>query len=114
MRDKETQMLFPRTPRTSRLKPPNGIGAALALASRSAVAAGAPCRQASSRTNPTGLWTKKLLRPSIVRFASVAVSVADNLKVSRDESDRWLPNLKRDTMPKVEMIECDRVNLIRK
>jgi hypothetical protein len=73
MRDKEIPMLLPRI---SRLKPPNGIGAALALGPRSAVAAGAPCRQASSRTNPRGLWTKKLVRPSIVRFAWVAVSVA--------------------------------------
>jgi hypothetical protein len=73
MRDKETHMLLPCT---SRLKPPNGIGAALTLGPRSAVAAGAPCRQASSQTNPSGLWTKKLLRPSIVRFAWVAVSMA--------------------------------------
>jgi len=62
--------------RTSRPKPPNGIGAVLALGWRSAAAAGAPCRQASSQTNPRGLWTKKLLRPSIVRFARVAVAVA--------------------------------------
>ena len=34
MRDRETHMLLPRT---SRLKPPNGIGAALALGPRSAV-----------------------------------------------------------------------------
>jgi len=65
-------------PRTSHLKPPNGIGAALALilGPRSAVAARTPCRQARSRTNPSGLWTKKLLRPSIVRFAWIAVSLA--------------------------------------
>jgi len=73
MRDKETHILVRRTRRP---KPPNGIGAVLALGWRSAAAAGAPCRQASSQTNPRGLWTKKLLRPSIVRFARVAVAVA--------------------------------------
>ena len=61
---------------TSRPKPPNGICAALALGPLGAAAAGASCRQASSQTNPRGLWTKKLLRPSIVRFAWVAVAVA--------------------------------------
>ena len=62
--------------RTSRPKPPNGIAAALTLGPHSAAAAGAPCRQANSQTNPRGLWTKKLRRQSIVRFAWVAVSVA--------------------------------------
>jgi hypothetical protein len=73
MRDKETHMLALRT---SRPKPPNGIAAALTLGQHSAAAAGALCRQANSQTNPRGLWTKKLLRQSIVRFAWVAVSVA--------------------------------------
>jgi hypothetical protein len=73
MRDKETHMLVLGT---SRPKPPNGIGAALVLGPRSAVAAGARCCRASSQTNPRRLWTKKLLRPSIVRFAWVAVAVA--------------------------------------
>jgi hypothetical protein len=38
----------------------------------------------------------------------------DNLNVPRENSDRWLPNLKRDMIAKVEMIECDRVDLIRR
>jgi len=63
-------------PRTSRPKPPNGIGAGLALGPRIAAPAGAPRRQASSQTNPTRLWTKKLLCPSIARFPWVAVAVA--------------------------------------
>jgi hypothetical protein len=73
MRDKATHMLALGA---SRPKPPNGIGAALALSPHSAAAAEAPCRQASRQTNPRGLWAKKLLRPSIVRFAWVAVAVA--------------------------------------
>jgi hypothetical protein len=37
---------------------------------------GAPLSQASSQINPKPLQAKKLLRPSIVRFAWVAVAVA--------------------------------------
>jgi len=45
--------------RTSRPKPPKGIGAALALGPRSAAAAGAPCGQAS----PFLLgWTERNLK----------------------------------------------------
>jgi hypothetical protein len=73
MRDKKTHMLALGT---SRPKPLNGIRIALALGPHSAVAAEAPCRQASNQTNPRGLWTKKLLRPSIARFAWVAVAAA--------------------------------------
>jgi hypothetical protein len=73
MRYKETHMLVLRT---SRPKPLNGIGAALALGPRSASPAGAPCWQASSQANPRPFRVKKLLRPSIFRFAWVAVAVA--------------------------------------
>jgi hypothetical protein len=73
MRDEETHLPVPRT---SRPKPPNGSGAALALGLRSAAAAGATCSQANGQTNPRRRWTKELLRPSIARFAWVAVAVA--------------------------------------
>ena len=74
MRDKETHMLVLRT---SRSKPPNGIGAALGLGPYLATAAGARCCQAKQPDKPeTPLRAKKLLRPSTLRFAWVAVAVA--------------------------------------
>jgi hypothetical protein len=38
----------------------------------------------------------------------------DKLQVARNEPDRYLPNIERDAIEKVEMIECDRVDLVRK
>jgi hypothetical protein len=74
MRDKETHMLVLRT---SRSKPPNGIGAALGLGPYLATAVGARCCQPKQPDKPeTPLRAKKLLRPSTLRFARVAVAVA--------------------------------------
>jgi hypothetical protein len=38
----------------------------------------------------------------------------DKLQVARSEPDRYLPNIDRSAIEKVEMIECDRVDLVRK